>query len=208
MTREEAIEVIKRTKGAMVYTEKEKEALEILIPEFTESEDEKIIRAIIDALYSHTNSINLLSSRGYQMGDIEAWLEKQKETSINWMKSDNVKNPDKPYIDKAGMFYTTDGRMCYASDIEKQRDENAKNSFERGIRVGIIRQQKEQSITSNDLDEEIHRFFNDCIDVHEAKLYGNISERVIPVDCYEITARHFAKWGEKQKELSLEKTSP
>ena len=60
--------------------------------------------------------------------------------------------------------------------------------------------QKEQSITANGLDEEIHRFFDDCIDVHEAKLYGNISERVIPVDCYELTARHFAKWGEKQKE--------
>ena len=42
------------------------------------SEDERIIRAIIDALYSHTNSINLLSSRGYQMGNIEAWLEKLK----------------------------------------------------------------------------------------------------------------------------------
>lgn len=79
MTREEAIKVVKRTKGAMVYTEKEKEALETLIPELAESDDERIIRAIIDALYSHTNSINLLSSRGYQMEDIEAWLEKQKE---------------------------------------------------------------------------------------------------------------------------------
>ena len=79
MTREEAIKVVKRTKGAMVYTEKEKEALETLIPELAESDDERIIRAIIDALYSHTNSINLLSSRGYQMEDIEAWLENQKE---------------------------------------------------------------------------------------------------------------------------------
>lgn len=53
--------------------------LEFLFPQLKESEDERIIRAIIDALYSHSNSINLLSSRGYQMGDIEAWLEKQKE---------------------------------------------------------------------------------------------------------------------------------
>ena len=50
-----------------------------IFPQLTESEDERIIGAIIDALYSHTNSINLLSSRGYQMEDIEAWLEKQKE---------------------------------------------------------------------------------------------------------------------------------
>ena len=49
-----------------------------MFPELRESEDERIIRAIIDALYSHTNSINLLSSRGYQMENIEAWLEKHK----------------------------------------------------------------------------------------------------------------------------------
>ena len=52
--------------------------LGMMFPELRESEDERIIRAIIDALYSHTNSINLLSSRGYQMGNIEAWLEKHK----------------------------------------------------------------------------------------------------------------------------------
>ena len=220
MTREEAIERIKARFDKWALDDEDMKAIQTLVPELRESEDERIIRAIIDALYSHTNSINLLSSRGYQMGDIEAWLEKQKEcladnnktstdederirkeinilysdidacitellkartdkdsesegkalfkmeglmvatlqdlsciedylekqkeTSINWMKSDNVKNPDKPYIDKAGMFYTTDGRMCYASEIEKQRDENAKDSFERGIRVGMIRQQKEQ----------------------------------------------------------------
>jgi hypothetical protein len=51
------------------------------------------------------------------------WTEKQKEPGIKWLKSDNVKNPDKPYIDKAGMFYTTDGRMCYASEIEQQKEQ-------------------------------------------------------------------------------------
>lgn len=56
-----------------------KDELENIFSELRESEDERIIRAIIDALYSHTNSINLLSSRGYQMEDIEAYLEKQKK---------------------------------------------------------------------------------------------------------------------------------
>lgn len=65
--------------------------------------------------------------------------------------------------------------------------------------IDYLEKQKEQSITANDLDEEIHRFFDDCIEVHDAKIYG-VDERVITVDCYEITARHFAKWGEKQKE--------
>lgn len=45
------------------------------------------------------------------------------------------------------------------------------------------------------VDEEVHRFFEECIEVHEVPLYGKVKEGVITVDCYEITARHFAKWG-------------
>ena len=86
----------------------------------TESEDERITDTISNCLWQccATDFISVT-----QRDDALAWLEKQKETSINWMKSDNVKNPDKPYIDKVGMFYTTDGRMCYASEIEKQKEE-------------------------------------------------------------------------------------
>ena len=128
MTREEAIEVVKRTKGAMVYTEKEKEALETLIPELTESEDERIIKTLQEYVKNRNWPLN-----GPTQDEVLAWLEKQKETGIRWFKSDNVKNPDKPYIDKAGMFYTTDGRMCYASEIEKQKD--ASKAIEAGDRI-------------------------------------------------------------------------
>ena len=50
-------------------------------------------------------------------------MTRGKESGIRWYKSDNKDNPRKPYIDKAGMFYTTDGRMCYASEIEKQKEQ-------------------------------------------------------------------------------------
>ena len=48
--------------------------------------------------------------------------------------------------------------------------------------------------SSEDLDDEIERFYNECIIVHEAKVYNRI-ERVIEIENYEIVARHFAKWG-------------
>ena len=86
----------------------------------------------------------------------------------------------------------------YLYDGLRRADEQFKEQFRSAI--AWLEKQKKQSIADNDLDEEINRFFDDCIDVHEAKLYGNISERVIPVDCYEMTARHFAKWAEKKKE--------
>lgn len=54
-------------------------SLEEIFPELKEREDERIRKAIIDALNSHGNSINLLSSRGYSMDDAISYLEKQKE---------------------------------------------------------------------------------------------------------------------------------
>ena len=97
-------------------TEVEKLCLECIFPELTESEDERnwksVERAIRGFITNPTDADELL-----------AWLEKQKEVGIKWFKSDNVKNPEKPYIDKAGMFYTTDGRMCPASEIEKQKEQ-------------------------------------------------------------------------------------
>ena len=77
MTKEEAIRRIK----AWNLDEDDIEVLAEIIPELKESENERIISAIIDALNSHTNSINLLSSRGYKMENIEAYLEKQKDAS-------------------------------------------------------------------------------------------------------------------------------
>lgn len=90
MTREEAIEVIKRTKGAMVYTEKEKEALETLVPELAESEDEKIRKYFIWIVKNVLDNIQVLklseeqtrelidNYAGIRVSDMIAYLEKQK----------------------------------------------------------------------------------------------------------------------------------
>ena len=53
-----------------------------------------------------------------------------------------------------------------------------------------------------DLEKEVHRFFEDCIEVYEVPLYGKVKEGVISVDCYEITARHFYELGLNAKEES------
>lgn len=81
------------------------------------SEDERIRRQMI----RYFTEMKEGGSAAPPYDDCIAYLERRKETGIQWLKSDNVKNPDKPYIDKAGMFYTTDGRMCYASEIEKRK---------------------------------------------------------------------------------------
>ena len=214
MKREEAINLIKQVLPCLNIDEKIREGFETLIPELRESEDEsederirKEILGFIKSFWAdHKESIPRISSW-------LAYLEKQKGAS---KAIEAVERIDK-YIDE------------HLANAHEMKDSNPDKKYYRGWddalgkMAGILQdvysgekqkeslrdfidnfpysdEQKEQSITANDLDEEIHRFFDDCIDVHEAKLYGSISERVIPVDCYELTARHFAQWAEKQKE--------
>lgn len=84
------------------------------------------------------------------------------------------------------------------TDVEEQRFMDYDTSLKECL--SWLKKQKEQKTPmSNDLDEEIERFFDECIEAHDAKIYG-VNKQVITVDCYELTARHFAKWGEKLKE--------
>ena len=115
-------------------------AVEHAFPELRESEDERIIRAIIDALYSHTNSINLLSSRGYQMENIEAWLEKQKYDRM------------KPVYDARESFESAlekawnDYHNGY-ENVDKLEDDYVECAHAKGFREGYlfgIEKQKEQ----------------------------------------------------------------
>ena len=107
------------------------------------SEDERIIRAIIDALYSHTNSINLLSSRGYQMENIEAWLEKQK---YDLMKPvyDNQDSFESA-LEKAWKDYNDSG----ARTVDGCEDNYVECAHAKGFREGYlfgIEKQKEHHV--------------------------------------------------------------
>ena len=69
MTREEAIKVVRN----IYQTDAEKEALETLIPELKESEDERIIKTLQEYVKNRNWSLN-----GPTQDEVLAWLEKQK----------------------------------------------------------------------------------------------------------------------------------
>ena len=73
MTREEAIKILK----ARPYSGEVLEALETLVPEYNESEDEKIRKALLD-YFSCTGDDNLMLN-GVYVKDIIAYLDKMKE---------------------------------------------------------------------------------------------------------------------------------
>ena len=109
-----------------------KEDAEHFFPELRESEDERIIRAIIDALYSHTNSINLLSSRGYQMGNIEAWLEKHKYDRMKpvYDNQDSFESA----LEKAWKEYNDSG----ARTVDGCEDNYVECAHAKGFREGYL----------------------------------------------------------------------
>lgn len=139
-----------------------KDVAEFIFPQLAESEDEKMVVKIARTL-SFAAAHNLITDYD-ELIAMQNWLEKQKKSGIQWLKSDNVKNPDKPYVDKAGMFYTTDGRMCYASEIEKQKEQKSEKY-------------------GDDVVEEAEEYTSkvDCgeygVEVTEAYIAGVLSER-------------------------------
>lgn len=85
MTREEAIEVVKKNWPDNRYTLL-REALKTLIPELAESEDERVRKALIDGIRQ------IRCKNGVTQEQMLAWLEKQKptkcckDTLLEWAK--------------------------------------------------------------------------------------------------------------------------
>lgn len=87
MTREEAIKVVK---SATVYTPKEIEALETLIPGFTQSEDDRILNALITHISIYEGDFTTVGVTRMEILDYLERLKKQKPSMIQW-KGDNLK---------------------------------------------------------------------------------------------------------------------
>ena len=77
MTREEAIKVASEMHG-WLQTDREREALETLIPELAESDDERITQKLIDA-FTYYKKSGEVDFHGIEINTLFAWLEKQKE---------------------------------------------------------------------------------------------------------------------------------
>ena len=169
-------------------TEPEKKKLEKLFPELRESEDERIIRAIIDALYSHTNSINLLSSRSYQMGNIEAWLDKHKYDRMKpvYDNQDSFESALgkawKDYNDSGAI--TVDGcednyvecahakgfREGYLFGLEKQKEPKPTDKIDLKFNIGdtiVNKKNGEKCTISNRC--LLHQYYSDTNHCHEIK---------------------------------------
>jgi hypothetical protein len=112
MTREEAIKVASETYG-WLKTDREREALETLIPELAESEDERIIKTLQEYVNNRNWPLN-----GPTQEEVLAWLEKQKkreegdrtdEAKIYWRGwNDSMKQKEQKSIESVAAEVTKD----------------------------------------------------------------------------------------------------
>lgn len=202
-------------------------AVKEIFSDLAESEDERIRKAIkcyvedMPDTYGFAHGIGKKEMLSYLEKLKDAFengcqfgiMQEQARQELGWLDEKQKDSNEYVFRPLAGTDITIAAEQAIRRANEGDRLVLAFNGAYIPVRKGcnvnkivdiydafIERQKEQKTPMSNDLDEEIKRFFDECIDVHEAKLYGSISERVIPVDCYELTARHFAKWSEKQKE--------
>ena len=83
MTREEAIKIVKEFINGTCLHLVDQEALETLIPELAESEDERMIREIKRYIKEQGDKPTGLPNGTVAVSDMIAWLEKQKECVSN-----------------------------------------------------------------------------------------------------------------------------
>ena len=86
MTREEAMEIVKRLYNNSLFLEKDKEAMSTLVPELVESEDERIRKDIIALIELFTDGSAVSPGSRTTREEALAWLEKQKEENHDGKK--------------------------------------------------------------------------------------------------------------------------
>ena len=88
MTREDAIKIVQ---SATVWTDEERDALAMLIPELAESEDERIRKQLIDAIKIGRSNGGISFTEEAASRYI-AWLKKHSEEEIQKIRKEEYTN--------------------------------------------------------------------------------------------------------------------
>ena len=140
MKKETALEILRELHDKLLFSERT--ALETFIPELKESEDERIRKAIKEAVEYYW--LDDTQART----DIIAWLEKQDE-----QKSDDIKphrrDNDNPY----DMSFEYNGIRKDLIEFVKQYGDNFYGQFSKASAISWLEKQGEKEYTQKDIDD-------------------------------------------------------
>ena len=127
MTREEALKIVQ---SATVWTDEERDALAMLIPELNESEDERIRKQFIDAIKIGRSNSGIPFTEEAASRYI-AWLEKHSEEEIQKIRKEEYTNgfndaagfgkqkEQKPWKVGANAYFTPEQKPAEYLDRDK-----------------------------------------------------------------------------------------
>ena len=151
MNREEALKIVRDLYEKSLFLKKDKEAIETLIPELNESEDERTRKEIIqffkDAANSKTRVVN-----SNTFAEWATYLEKQKG-----QKSVKLNDDTEVGLDRALQIVKhAKGNLCgYQSDDGIYECDHAIQTLERILKNGIEQQPAEWSKEDEDIINEV-----------------------------------------------------
>jgi len=132
MTREEAIKIVKEFINGTCLHLVDQEALETLIPELAESEDERMIREIKRYIKEQGDKPNGLPNGTVSVSDMIAWLEKQKYNRMQPVY-DNQESFESA-LDKAWKSYNE----CGSRTVDSFEDDYIECAHAKGFREGYL----------------------------------------------------------------------
>lgn len=166
MEREEALKIIRDT----YHTEEEIKALETLIPELRESDDERIRKWLFDyaieTIAGLESDISLSTYDGIKGHDPDAEAE-----LAQWQKA-------RAYLEKQKEHFRDDTKMVEQKPAEWSEEDEVKE---------IIQQEQPEM----DLEKEYQEFCKDCPFPWSSQY---VNREYIDELCLSV-ARHFAEWG-------------
>lgn len=209
MTREEAIKIIRDT----YHTDTEFEALKVLIPEFQESEDERIGKFICSII----DNLEPKDFVGVKKMNVLAWLEKQKEQKPITINQDEKEfladeitaflcNYDKEFdgedpvpSEVAEHFYLL-GKQAQEQKPSDVIDPFSNANFVRGYESGYADAKREQKpVDDKAFEEWIDGWYNE----HHRDGYITMDEREFKNFCRGIRNMYQqkpAEWSEEDKQ--------
>jgi len=158
MTREEAINTVRN----IYQTDKEKEAIETLVPELAESEDEIHRKWVLEYLYDGLQKSD--EQFKDQFKSAIAWLEKQKYNRMQPVY--NNQESFESALDKAWKSYND----CGSRTVDSCEDDYIECAHAKGFREGYLfglEKQKEQKPAEWSKNDTV--FLNEITDFFENK---------------------------------------
>lgn len=175
------------------------ESLSYVFPELKESEEEKIVRCLLN--YFHHVRYNGLDLKDTNVDKVIAWLEKQgqvNETIISQHENKTCKeNNDSLTSEEAIQYLKENHSPSEVSDFQATMNIAVAKAYDKGVKDGL--ENKGQTFTKKEVDDAYLAGVRDA-----KKELKKISQRIISAEVKEAMYGKPTAWSEEDEKMCQE----